>query len=138
MLCWAANLVEACNKELRVGFKDRVMVLLRPSTGGGVEDMYKLTKGRSVNFFHVLRLCKTWNFSLHFLGKSTLFCENGAKLPHRSHLGLPSWFPGSALGERPLKRHCFRLHHRLLTIRVKVNYIFVPYPLPAAHLGSVQ
>ena len=61
MLCWAANLVEACNKEVRVGFKDRVS-LLRPSKGGGVEDMYKLTKGRSVNFFHVLRLCKTWNF----------------------------------------------------------------------------
>ena len=75
---------------------------------------------------------------LHFLDKSTFFCENGAKLPHRSHLGLPSSFPGSALGERPLKRHCFRLHHRLLTIRVYVNYIFVPYPLPAAHLGSVQ
>ena len=48
MLCWAANLVEAYNKEVRVGFKDRVMVLLRPSKGGGVEDMYKLTKGRSV------------------------------------------------------------------------------------------
>ena len=31
-----------------MGFKDRVMVLLRPSKGGGVEDMYKLTKGRSV------------------------------------------------------------------------------------------
>ena len=51
MLCWAANLVEACNKEVRVGFKDREMVLLRPSKGGGVEDMYKLTKGRSVNFY---------------------------------------------------------------------------------------
>ena len=54
MLCWAANLVEAYNKELQVGFKDRVMVLLRPSKGGGVEDVFKLTKGRSVNFFHVL------------------------------------------------------------------------------------
>ena len=48
MLCWAANLVEAYNKEVRVGFKDRVMVLLRPSKGGVVEDLYKLTKGRSV------------------------------------------------------------------------------------------
>ena len=137
MLCWAANLVEAYNKEVRVGFKDRVMVLLRPSKGGGVEDLYKLTKCRSVNFFHVLHLCKTWNFCT-FSTKAHFFCENGAKLPHRSHLGLPSSFPGCALGERPLKRHCFRLHHRLLTIRVYVNYIFVPYPLPAAHLGSVQ
>ena len=46
MLCWAANLVEAYNKEVRVGFKDHVMVLLRPSTGGGVEDVFKLTKAR--------------------------------------------------------------------------------------------
>ena len=45
MPCWAANLVEVYNKELRVGFKDRVMVLLRPSKGGGVEDVFKLTKG---------------------------------------------------------------------------------------------
>ena len=100
MLCWAANLVEAYNKEVRVGLKDRVMVLLRPSEGGGVEDMYKLTKGRSVNFFHVLHLCKTWNF----LDKSTFFCENGAKLPHRSHLGLPSSFPGRCL------KKCSELH----------------------------
>ena len=74
MLCWAANLVEAYNKEVRVGFKDRVMVLLRPSKGGGVEDMYKLTKGRSVNFFHVLHLCKTWNFCT-FSTKAHFLCK---------------------------------------------------------------
>ena len=85
MLCWAANLVEACNKEVRVGFKDRVVVLLRLSKGGGVEDMYKLTKGRSVNFFHVLRLCKTWNFGTfstkaHFVVKMAQNCHTAAIL----------------------------------------------------------
>ena len=89
MLCWAANLVEAYNKEVRVGFKDRVMVLLRPSKGGGVEDMYKLTKGRSVNFFHVLHLCKTWNFCTF----STKAHDDNTNC---SHLGLPTSFPGSA------------------------------------------
>ena len=62
MLCWAATVVEAYNKEVRVGFKDCVIVLLRPSKGEGVDDVYKLTKGRSVNFFHVLHLRETWNF----------------------------------------------------------------------------
>ena len=62
MLCWAATVVEAYNKEVRVGFKDCVIVLLRPSKGGGVDDVYKLTKGRSVNFFRVQHLCETWNF----------------------------------------------------------------------------
>ena len=85
MLFWAANLVEAYNKEVRVGFKDRVMVLLRPSKGGGVEDMYKLTKGRSVNFFHVLHLCKTWNFctfstKAHFIVKMAQNCHTAAIL----------------------------------------------------------
>ena len=61
MLCWAATVVEAYNKEVRVGFKDCVIVLLRPSKGGGVDDVYKLTKGRSVNFFYVLHLRETWN-----------------------------------------------------------------------------
>ena len=55
-------MVEVYNKEVRVGFKDCVIILLRPSKGGGVDDVYKLTKGRSVNFFHVLHLCETWNF----------------------------------------------------------------------------
>ena len=92
MLCWAANLVEAYNKEVRVGFKDRVMVLLRPSKGGGVEDVFKLTKGRSVNFFQVLHLCN----------RSTIFYENDDNT-NRSHLGLPTSFPGSALGKAPKK-----------------------------------
>ena len=62
MLCCAATVVEAYNKEVREGFKDCVIVLLRPSKGGGVDYVYKLTKGRSVKFFHVLHLCETWNF----------------------------------------------------------------------------
>ena len=62
MLCWAATVVEAYNKEVRVGFKDCVIISLRPSKEGGVGDLYKLTKGRGVNFFHVLHLCETWNF----------------------------------------------------------------------------
>ena len=55
-------MVEVYNKEVRMGFKDCVIILLRPSKGGGMDDVYKLTKGRSVNFFHVLHLCETWNF----------------------------------------------------------------------------
>ena len=62
MLWWAATVVEAYNKEVRVGFKDCVIVLLRPFKGGGVDYVYKLTKGRSVNFFHVRHLCERWNF----------------------------------------------------------------------------
>ena len=62
MLCWAATVVQAYNKKVCVGFKDCVIVLLRPFKGGGVDDVYKLTKGRSVNFFRVLHLCETWNF----------------------------------------------------------------------------
>ena len=62
MICWEANVVEAYNKEVHVGFKDCVIVLLRPSKEGGVDDVYKLTKGRSVNFFRVLHLCETSNF----------------------------------------------------------------------------
>ena len=45
MLCWAANVVEVYNKEVPVGFKDCVIVLLRLSKGGGVDDVDKLTKG---------------------------------------------------------------------------------------------
>ena len=101
MLRLAANLVEAYNKESRVGFKDRVMVLLRPSKGGGVEDVFKLTKGRSVNFFHVLHLWKTWNFCT-FSTKAQFFYENDDDT-NRSHLGLPTSFPGSALGKAPKK-----------------------------------
>ena len=101
MLCWAANLVEAYNKEVRVGFKDRVMVLLRPSKGGGVEDVFKLTKGRSVNFFQVLHLCKTWNVCI-FSTKAQFFYENDDNT-NRSHLGLPTSFPGSTLGKAPKK-----------------------------------
>ena len=90
-----------------MGFKDRVMVLLRPSKGGGVEDLYKLTnlvprafpfkrekpwergckltKGRSVNCFHVLHLCKTWNFctfstKAHFFVKMAQNCHTAAIL----------------------------------------------------------
>ena len=78
-------MVEAYNKEIRVGFKDRVMVLLRPSKGGVVVDLYKLTKGRSVNFFHVLHLCKTWNFCIfstkaHFFVKMAQNCHTAAIL----------------------------------------------------------
>ena len=38
-------MVEAYNKEVRVGFKDCAIVLLRLSKGGGVDGVYKLTKG---------------------------------------------------------------------------------------------
>ena len=48
MLCWAATVVEAYNQEIRVGFKDCVIISLRPSKEGGVGDLYKLTKGRGV------------------------------------------------------------------------------------------
>ena len=131
MLCWAANLVEAYNKEVRVGFKDRVMVLLRPSKGGGVEDMYKLTKGRSVNFFHVLHLCKTWNFctfstKAHFFMKTTI-------IPTAAILDYPP-FP-AVLKERPLKRHCFRLRQRLLTIRVTHKLYRCTLPSSGCALG---
>ena len=91
MLCWAANLVEAYNKELRVGFKDRVMVLLRPSKGGGVEDVFKLTKGRSVNFFRVLHLCKTWNFCT-FSTKAQFFMKTTI-IPTAANLDCPFRFP---------------------------------------------
>ena len=91
MLCWAANLVEAYNKELRVGFKDRVMVLLRPSKGGGVEDVCKLTKGRSVNFFHVLHLSKTWNLCT-FSTKAQFFMKTTI-IPTAAILDCPFRFP---------------------------------------------
>ena len=39
MLCWAATVVVAYNKEVRVWLKDCVIVLLRPSKGGGVDDV---------------------------------------------------------------------------------------------------
>ena len=59
MLCWATNVVETYNKKVRVGCKDRVIALLNPLKGEGST---MCTKGRSVNFFHVLHLCKAWNF----------------------------------------------------------------------------
>ena len=93
MPCWAANLVEACNKELRVGFKDRVMVLLRPSKGGGVEDVFKLTKGRSVNFFHVLHLCKTWNFCTLSTKAHVQFFMKTTMIPTAAFLDYPPPFP---------------------------------------------
>ena len=93
MLCWAANLVEAYNKEVRVGFKDRVMVLLRPSKGGGVEDVYKLTKGRSVNFFHVLHLCKTWNFCTFSTKAHFFFVKMAQNCQTAAILDCPPRFP---------------------------------------------
>ena len=39
---------------------------------------------------------------LHFLDKSTIFYENDDDT-NRSHLGLPTSFPGSALGKAPKK-----------------------------------
>ena len=40
---------------------------------------------------------------LHFLDKSTIFCENDDDT-NRSHLGLPTSFPSSALGKALGKR----------------------------------
>ena len=76
-------MVEAYNKEVRVRLKDHVIVLLRPSKGGGVEDVYKLTKGRSVNFFHVL----------HILDKRTIFFVKMTMIPIAAILDCPPRFP---------------------------------------------
>ena len=83
MLCWVANVVEAYNKEVRLGFKDCVIVLLRPSNGGGVDNVYKLTKGSSVNFFHVL----------HNLDKRTIFFVKMTMTPIAAILDCPLLFP---------------------------------------------
>ena len=45
-----------------------------------------------------------WNMEfLHFLDKSTIFCENDDDT-NRSHLGLPTSFPSSALEKALGKR----------------------------------
>ena len=58
MLCWAANLVEAYNKEVRVGFKDRYGAPLR-------------TKSSSYKMNNMKRT--------HIKRKSVTKCQNSKK-----------------------------------------------------------
>ena len=70
---------------------------------------------------------------LHFLDKSTIFYENDDDT-NRSLLGLPTSFPGSALGKAP-KKILLQFTSKVLTIRVTRKLYRCTLPSSGCALG---